>query len=282
MNAFLNSPGLAPFRGALNRQKKLTPSLTLVGAGPGDPELITLKAIKALANADVVLYDALANPALLEYAPKSAIKKYVGKRGGKKYLPQDEINQLIVDQAFRNGHVVRLKGGDPFVFGRGHEELAFAQSFGVETAVVPGISSSLAVPALQQIPLTKRGVNQSFWVITGTTKKHEVSKDMVLAAQSSATVIILMGMRKLKEIAGIFAQYGKQDTPVAIIQNGSCTNEKTGYGQIHNIAAVAEEKGLGAPAVIVIGDVVRLANKAPKEFKNLVNQQLQASNYVAQ
>ncbi|WP_299463734.1 uroporphyrinogen-III C-methyltransferase [uncultured Microscilla sp.] len=279
MNAFLNNTNTTLYQGALSQRRTLKPKLTLVGAGPGDPELITLKAIRALANADVVLYDALANPALLEYAPKSALKKYVGKRGGKKYLSQDQINQLIVEEAFQHGHVVRLKGGDPFVFGRGHEELAFAQSFDMDTEVVPGISSSLAVPALKQIPLTKRGINESFWVITGTTKKQEISQDMPLAAQSSATVIILMGMRKLKEITAIFSQYGKQNTPVAIIQNGSCTNEKTGFGEVHNIADIAEQKGLGAPAVIVIGEVVRLAASAPAEFKNLVNQQINAGNY---
>ena len=267
MNAFIKKP-------------QPQPRLTLVGAGPGDPELITLKAIRALSTADVVLYDALANPALLEYAPESAIKKYVGKRGGKRYLSQQKINELIVGQAFSHGHVVRLKGGDPFVFGRGHEELAFAESFGLETEVIPGISSSIAVPALQKIPLTKRGINESFWVITGTTKNHQVSKDMVLAAQSSATIIILMGMRKLREITAIFSQYGKAQTPVAIIQNGSTPEEKTGFGRVENIADVAEVQGLAAPAVIVIGDVVGLASGAPSHLQHLVQQQINATQYV--
>ena len=268
MNAFAKIP-------------KPQPRLTLVGAGPGDPELITLKAVRALATADVVLYDALANPALLEYAPKSAIKKYVGKRGGKKYLSQVKINELIVGEAFRHGHVVRLKGGDPFVFGRGHEELAFAEAFGLETEVIPGISSSVAVPALQKIPLTKRGINESFWVITGTTKNHEISKDMVLAAQSSATIIILMGMRKLREITTIFSQYGKAQTPVAIIQNGSTPEEKVGFGQVENIADVAEEQGLAAPAVIVVGEVVGLASNAPNTLQHLVQQQIKTTQYVS-
>lgn len=268
MNAFIKIP-------------KPQPRLTLVGAGPGDPELITLKAIRALATADVVMYDALANPALLEYAPQSALKKYVGKRGGKKYLPQQKINEMIVSEAFRHGHVVRLKGGDPFVFGRGHEELAFAETFGLETEVIPGISSSVAVPALQKIPLTKRGLNESFWVITGTTKNHEVSKDMALAAQSSATIIILMGMRKLREITAIFSQYGKAQTPVAIIQNGSTPEEKLGFGQVHNIAEVADEKGLAAPAVIVIGEVVRLASEASNYLPQMVQQQISQTQYVS-
>lgn len=170
------------------------PRLTLVGAGPGDADLITLKAIKALQQADVVLYDALVNPALLEHAAAAAPKVFVGKRAGAHSLKQDEINKLIVDSAMAYGHVVRLKGGDPFVFGRGYEELAYADKFNIATEVVPGISSSIAVPELQQIPLTIRGVNESFWVITGTTSSGEISRDIPLAAQSSASVIILMGL----------------------------------------------------------------------------------------
>lgn len=264
---------------AFKKVPKPQPRLTLVGAGPGDPELITLKAVRALNSADVVLYDALANPALLDYAPERTIKKYVGKRGGCRYLSQDQINQLIVNDAFRYGHVVRLKGGDPFVFGRGHEELAFAETFGLETEVIPGISSSIAVPALHKIPLTKRGINESFWVITGTTKEHKISRDIELAAQSSATVIILMGMRKLPEIIDIFSRNGKQNTPVAIIQNGSCAQEKIGFGQVNNMAKMAKDQGLGAPAVIVIGEVVSLTNTALTDLQNLV-QQLEAEKYV--
>ena len=182
---------------------KQSPRLTLVGAGPGDPELITIKAIKALKDAQVILYDALVNPELLDYARPDVHKIFVGKRAGKHYLPQDEINRLIVEFAFTHGHVVRLKGGDPFVFGRGHEELQYAESFGLETAIVPGVTSAVAVPALQRIPLTKRGVSESFWVVTGTTRQHTLSKDLALAAQSTATVIILMGTKKLKEIVAV-------------------------------------------------------------------------------
>src|SRR5687768_4378412 len=140
--------------------------LTLVGAGPGDPELISVKGVKALSEADVVLYDALVHPDLLNHAPESAIKIFVGKKKGVCQFAQEEINRLIVENALNFGHVVRLKGGDPFIFGRGHEELLHAQAFNIETKVIPGISSSIAVPELQHIPLTRRGINDSFWVMT--------------------------------------------------------------------------------------------------------------------
>ncbi|RDV16180.1 uroporphyrinogen-III C-methyltransferase [Pontibacter diazotrophicus] len=232
------------------------PRLTLVGAGPGDVDLITLKAIKALQQADVVLYDALVNPELLQHAPADAPKLFVGKRAGAHSLKQEEINELIVESAFAYGHVVRLKGGDPFVFGRGYEELAHADKFNIPTQVVPGISSAIAVPELQQIPLTIRGVNESFWVITGTTRSGEISADIHLAAQSSASVIILMGMGKLAQIAEIFSAAGKADTPVAIIQNGSLPDEKIVFSNVHNIVERVEAKGVSAPAIIIIGEVV--------------------------
>lgn len=232
------------------------PKLTLVGAGPGDEELITLKGIKALQQADVVLYDALVNPELLRHAPATAPKIFVGKRLGKHHLTQDEINNLIVDSAYAHGHVVRLKGGDSFVFGRGYEELAHADKYNIPTAVVPGISSSIAVPELQQIPLTIRGVNESFWVITGTTSSGEVSADVSLAAKSNSTVIILMGVSKLAQISEIFAAAGKADTPVAVIQNGSLPDEKIALGNVHNIVERVAAKQVGAPAVIVLGEVV--------------------------
>jgi len=232
--------------------------LTLVGAGPGDPELITLKAVKALQDADVVLYDALVDTQLLDHAPDHALKVYVGKRRGRCEFAQMDINQLIVNYAFSHGHVVRLKGGDPFVFGRGFEEISFAQDFGIETSVIPGVSSSYAVPALAGIPLTTRGLSESFWVLTGTTKNHTLSTDIEKAAQTTATIVILMGMKHLSDIAQTFINIGKADTPVAIIQNGSTPQEKIGLGTVSNMAQVAQEHQLDNPAIIVIGEVVRL------------------------
>jgi len=233
-----------------------TPRLTVVGAGPGDPDLITLKAIKALESADVVLYDALINESLLEYASQ-AEKIFVGKRKGCYAYQQEQINELIVSRAKSHGHVVRLKGGDPFIFGRGAEEIDYVQQYGVQTNMVPGISSSLAVPAYQGIPLTKRGSSESFWVITGTTKSHKLSQDVCLAAKSNATVVILMGMSKLNEIVSIFAAENKEDVPVAIIQNGTTENERFGLGSIKTIEQVVLEKKMSSPAIIVIGEVVK-------------------------
>ncbi len=244
------------------------PKLTVVGAGPGDPDLITLNAIKALESADVVLYDALINESLLQYAP-NAEKIFVGKRKGCYAYQQEQINDLIVNRAKSHGHVVRLKGGDPFIFGRGAEEIDYVQEFGIKTYMVPGISSSYAVPAYQGIPLTKRGFSESFWVITGTTKAHKLSQDVCLAAKSNATVVILMGMSKLSEIVSIFAAENKEDIPVAIIQNGTKDNEQFGFGTIKTIEKVVLEKKLSSPAIIVIGEVVKQRVKLASIYKEV-------------
>ena len=229
--------------------------LTVVGAGPGDVELITLKAIKALQAADVVLYDALVDVSLLKYAPL-AEHIFVGKRKGCYAYQQEQINELIVSRAKTHGHVVRLKGGDPFVFGRGAEEMEFAASKGLKVAMVPGISSSVAVPASQNIPVTKRGAAESFWVITGTTKNHKLSTDVALAAKSNATIVILMGMGKLSEIVELFKMEGKSETPIAIIQNGTREDEKVGIGTIGSIEKLVVKEQLSNPAIIIIGEVV--------------------------
>ncbi|QCW98977.1 uroporphyrinogen-III C-methyltransferase [Aggregatimonas sangjinii] len=234
--------------------------LTVVGAGPGDVELITLKAIKALQVADVVLYDALVDTELLCYAPQ-AEHIFVGKRRGCYSYQQEQINELIVQRAKEKGHVVRLKGGDPFVFGRGAEEMEYAATQGVQVAMVPGISSCLSVPAAQQIPVTKRGATESFWVITGTTKEHKLSDDVQLAAKSNATVVILMGMSKLPEIVQLFQKEGKSNSPIAVIQNGTRADEKVGVGTMASIEREVEQKQLTNPAIIIIGEVVRHREK---------------------
>jgi uroporphyrin-III C-methyltransferase len=240
--------------------------ISLVGAGPGDPELITLKAIKAIRSADVILYDALANDALLEYASKNAVKMFVGKRFGCHALSQQEINHVIIEYARSHGRVVRLKGGDPFVFGRAMEEIEAAREAGIEVEVIPGISSALAVPASQMIPLTCRGINESFWVTTGTTQSGEISGDIKLAAQSSATVIILMAMSKLEAIMEIFAEHGKSETPVAIIQDGTTDKEKMVIGKVKDVFYRAQYEGLSNPAIIMIGEVVRLHPSFCREY----------------
>jgi len=245
--------------------------LSVVGAGPGDPELITVKAVNTLKAANVVLYDALINRELLDYAPQ-AEHIFVGKRKGSHHYSQHEINDLIVQYARERGHVVRLKGGDPFIFGRGSEEIDYARSKGLDTAVVSGVTSSIAVPANLGIPLTKRGISESFWVITGTTTQRKLSEDVRLAAQSTATVVILMGMGKLNEIVDIFTHFGKEDTPVGIIQNGTTVNERSGFGSIKNIEKVVSDKKLSSPAIIVIGEVVNERTSLKAVLKSVVEE----------
>ena len=251
------------------------PRITLVGAGPGDTDLITLKGIKALETADVVLYDALVNEELLDFAPETATKVYVGKRSGDHSFSQDNINKLMIDYALNYGHVVRLKGGDPFVFGRGYEELDFAASYSIPATVIPGISSSIGVPGLQHIPVTHRGLSESFWVITGTTSDGKVSNDLYEAARTNATIVVLMGVHKLAEIIRIFKNEGKNRLPVAVIQSGSTENEKVAVGIIDTIVELVEEKQITSPALIVIGEVVSLhADYQPiKEFYDIIAQE---------
>jgi len=232
------------------------PKITLVGAGPGDTDLISLKGLKALATADVVLYDALVNEELLEYTPGHALRIFVGKRASRHTYSQLEINRMMVEFAQTNGHVVRLKGGDPFVFGRGGEELEYAAEHHIPTTVVPGISSAVALAGLQGIPLTYRGISESFWVITGATTAGSISKDIHVAAKTDATVVVLMGLNKLAEIARLYQEAGRGDLPVAVVQNGSLPDEKIALGTMGNIADRACAQQIGAPAVIIIGEVV--------------------------
>jgi uroporphyrin-III C-methyltransferase len=255
-------------------KNEIYPKLSLVGAGPGDVDLITIKGINALSEADVVLYDALVNPEILKYVPLDALKINVGKRNGRHAYTQEQINTLIVDLAFTHGHVVRLKGGDSFVFGRGQEELKHAELFNIETAIIPGISSSIAVPASRGIPVTHRGVSESFWVITGTTSSGEISRDISIAAKTDATVVILMGLGKLREIVSIFQKEGKNEQAVAVIQNGTLPTENIALGTIDTIEEIVVYEGIGAPAVIVIGEVVKQHNDFPvslTDWKYLLN-----------
>jgi len=229
--------------------------LILVGAGPGDPELISLKGIKALQQANVVMYDALVSEDLLQHAP-NALKIFCGKRAGTHYMKQDEINQLIVANAEKYGCVVRLKGGDPFIFGRGQEEVEYAELHGITTEIIPGISSATALATLRQIPLTKRGITESVWITTGTTSCGNLSDDIELAAQSTATVVILMGIGKLEEIIEVFKTYKSEHYPVAIIQNGTLPDEKVVCGNLSDIRQKVQEENITSPAVIIVGEVV--------------------------
>ena len=227
-----------------------------MGAGPGDPELITLKGVLAIQQADVILHDSLVSEELLDYAPPGCRLVSVGKRKGEKELSQDEINQLLLFYAADNHCVVRLKGGDPFVFGRGHEELEYLLRSGIRAEAIPGISSALAAPASAGIPLTKRGVNESFWVVTGTVSDGSVSKDIYLAARSSATIIILMGLSQLDAIASMIRETRSPLEPIAIVQDATCATQKVIIGSATTIIHEAAYHQIISPAVIIIGKVV--------------------------
>lgn len=234
----------------------LRPRLSVVGAGIGDPDLITVKAIKALQTADVVLYDALVNESLLDYAPAIATKIYVGKRRGAKAYTQEEINERIVAYAKCCGHVVRLKGGDPFVFGRGLEEMQFAQAHGLETSYIPGVSSAIAGAGAAGIAVTLRGASRSFWTLTATTDTGDLNPEIYTAAQTDATVVVLMGLAKIRDIAGVFRAAGKTELPVAVIQNASLPEQQEVFGTVADIAEKVERFSIGSPAVIILGEVV--------------------------
>lgn len=235
---------------------KKQPFVTLVGAGPGDPDLITLKGLKAIGAADVILYDALVNEELLSYANPRCTKIYVGKRAEQLSASQDYINKLLVDYALTHGHVVRLKGGDSFVFGRGGEELDYVREYGIDTAVIPGITSAIGLTGLQKIPLTYRGISESFWVITGSKSDGTLSDDLRKAVQTNATVVVLMGYAKLLEIVNIYNAAGKSNLPIAVIQNGSLPTERIAIGTVETILSEVERNNVGLPAIIVIGEVV--------------------------
>ncbi|GJM28511.1 MAG: uroporphyrinogen-III C-methyltransferase [Cyclobacteriaceae bacterium] len=244
----------------------MKPKLTLVGAGPGDPELISLKGMRALNMADVVLYDALAHPDLLDHCKKNAVKVFVGKRAGMHSYQQEQINQLIVDYALSGNHVVRLKGGDPFIFGRGREEIEYAEALGIETDAIPGISS-INLPGYYGISLTHRGINESFWVITSVTSKGTLSEDVKLAAKTNATVVLLMGLKKLNEIVSVFREAGKDELPVAVISKGSLPEGSVLIGKVNDVAHKVKESRLQAPALIVLGEVVGPGSEFRKEAR---------------
>ncbi len=232
------------------------PKVSLVGAGPGSKDLITIRGLRALQDADVVLYDALISTELLSEIEVSVPRLYVGKRCGQHSFTQDKINRLIVEKAFGYGHVVRLKGGDPFVFGRASEEIQYVESFGIPVTVVPGISSAIAVPSNQGIPMTRRNVSSSFWVMTATERDGKFSQDLRFAAQSSTTMVILMGIRKLKEIISEISKYRGSMTPFAVIQNGTLKNETCHLGTFGGVSNVLAQLDITLPGIIVIGDVV--------------------------
>ncbi|MFZ7112905.1 MAG: uroporphyrinogen-III C-methyltransferase [Desulfatiglandales bacterium] len=233
----------------------------LVGSGPGDPGLLTLKAKACLEKADIVVYDYLANEVFLDFAPEDAERIYVGKKGGCHTMSQEEINRLIVDKA-RHGHVVvRLKGGDPFIFGRGGEEAQELIAEGVPFEVVPGVTSAIAVPAYAGIPLTHRDYTSTVAFITGHEDPSKESSGIAWEklATGVGTLVFLMGVGNIKNISKNLMAHGRgPDTPVGVIHRGTVPEQKTVTGTLRNIAERVREEGLKPPAIIVVGDVVNL------------------------
>jgi uroporphyrin-III C-methyltransferase len=200
------------------------------------------------------LYDNLVNKELLAHTPPGCEQIYVGKLPYGTYTPQEDIHQLILEKAFSRGTVVRLKGGDPFIFGRGFEEILFARQHGIPTTYIPGITSMQAV-GIDDIPLTFRTVSESIWVLTGTKKDGSLSGDLKQAMHSKATVVIYMGVKKLPDIARIYEEEGQGDTPAAIVQHASMPIRKIVKGRIKDLPALVAERQLTHPAVLIIGPV---------------------------
>jgi uroporphyrin-III C-methyltransferase len=231
----------------------------LVGAGPGDPGLLTVRGLQLLHRAQAVVYDQLVNPALLEEASAVAIRIYVGKRAGCHYVAQEEINRVLIDHARLGYEVVRLKGGDPFVFGRGGEEAEALAQAEIPFEIVPGVSSAIAVPAYAGIPVTHRKMASSFAVVTGhETRKAQQAVDWGKLATAVDTLVILMGIKSLRRIATELVRHGlSPETPAAVVRWGTTCEQETVIGTLADIVSKAAH--LESPAVIVVGKVVQLS-----------------------
>ena len=246
----------------LRRRRAHRGSVALVGGGPGDTGLITVRGRRLLGQADVVVADRLGPRELLnELAPDVRVIE-VGKTPGHHPVPQAEINRILVEEALQGHRVVRLKGGDPYVLGRGGEEAEFCRQHGVEVEVVSGVTSAISVPAAAGIPVTHRGLAKGFSVVTGHEELSEVP------ARPDHTVVLLMGVGQLRESASALGKAGlPADTPVGIVENGYLPDQRVTIGTLGTIADQAEAAGVANPAVIVIGDVVRVSPFAPSHFK---------------
>ncbi|WP_320536293.1 uroporphyrinogen-III C-methyltransferase [Pseudarthrobacter sp. IC2-21] len=246
----------------LRRRRAHRGSVALVGGGPGDSGLITVRGRRLLGQADVVVADRLGPRELLnELAPDVRVIE-VGKTPGHHPVPQADINRILVDEAQQGHRVVRLKGGDPYVLGRGGEEAEYCRQHGVEVEVVSGVTSAISVPAAAGIPVTHRGLAKGFSVVTGHEELSEVP------ARADHTVVLLMGVGQLRDSASALGKAGlPADTPVGIVENGYLPNQRVTIGTLGSIADQAEAIGVANPAVIVIGDVVRVSPFAPSHFK---------------
>jgi uroporphyrin-III C-methyltransferase len=231
----------------------------LVGAGPGDPGLLTIRALALLRKADVVIYDYLVNPDLLNHLKEDAERIFVGKVGRGTQTPQSKINELLISKAREGKLVVRLKGGDPFLFGRGGEEALALRAAGFAFEIVPGISSALAVPAYAGIPLTHRGLSSSISILTGTNAGDGKLSEDLFNARAADTIVVLMGIARLREITEQLIALGRPpDTPVAVLRWGTYESQQVVTGTLATIAGIAAAEIVRPPSIIVIGEVVQL------------------------
>jgi uroporphyrin-III C-methyltransferase len=233
----------------------------LVGAGPGDPKLITVRGVECIQGADVILYDRLANPKLLEHAKQGAELIYVGKLPDRHSLPQEEINQLLVAKAQEGKIVTRLKGGDPFVFGRGGEEAMVLNAHGIPFEVVPGITAGIAAPAYAGIPVTQRMVSSSFAVVAGheCPNKEQSSINWEKISTAVDTLAFYLGVKNLPLICEQLVKHGRSaQTPVAIIHWGTMPEQRTVVGTLETIVEIAREQRIENPSIILVGDVVNI------------------------
>ncbi len=243
------------------KAQRLKGKVFLVGAGPGNPKLLTLRGKECLEQADVVLYDYLANPALLSHAQDKAERLYVGRRGKGKYPAQEEINRILIDRAQEGKIVVRLKGGDPFVFGRGGEEAEMLATAGIEFEVVPGVTAAIAAPAYAGIPVTHRTLASTMTIVTGHEDpgKPSTGLEWPKLAGAHGTLVFLMGMKNLPAIVANLMKEGRASTtPVAVIRWGTRSSQQTIVGTLADIVGKSERAKMEPPTVIVVGDVVRL------------------------
>lgn len=236
----------------------------LIGAGPGDPGLLTIKARDVLMSCDCVIYDYLVNPEILNYAGPDAERIYVGKRSGEHYLPQEYINELIIKKAFEGKSVARLKGGDPFIFGRGGEEAEALADAGIPWEVIPGVSSAYSVPAYAGIPVTHRDYSSSVAFVTGheDASRPQSRVNWEKLATGVDSLVFLMGVRSLPYIVANLILYGRDpSTPVAIVRWGTYQHQETYTGTLGTIVETAERQKIEPPAVVIVGDVVTLSEK---------------------
>ena len=243
----------------------------LVGSGPGDPELLTVKARRLLDTTEVVVYDQLPGKAIIDSIPDSAEKIDAGKHAGDHTLTQDEINAVIIQKAKEGKNVLRLKGGDPYMFGRGGEEAEELIAEGIEFEVVPGITSAVAVPAYAGIPVTHRDHASMVTFITGheDPTKAETALDWETLAKFDGTIVIFMGVKMLGRNVGELMKFGKDPkTPVALIERGTRPDQRVTIGILENIAEVAKERGVKAPAITIIGNVVSLHDILGEQVSN--------------